>query len=120
MINQFKIYKKGTTTNGKVTIVSKEGEPFNRKAKIEKYQYLGYKVYDMNDKLIRETAGVKRLKLIKVNVDHIKVVSVLITWNNEKVKVLEIRTDKKLKPLVVMNKSKKQFYHYSQINKIVD
>lgn len=54
MKNEFKIYKKGTTTNGKVTILSKEGEPFNKKAKIKKYLDLGYKVYDMNDKLIKK------------------------------------------------------------------
>lgn len=54
MKNQFKIFKKGTTTNGKVTILSKEGEPFNKKAKIQKYLALGYKVYDMNDKEIKK------------------------------------------------------------------
>jgi hypothetical protein len=52
MKKQFKIYKKGTT-DGKVTILSKKGEVFNRKAKIQKYLALGYKVYDMNDKEIK-------------------------------------------------------------------
>ena len=49
---EFKIYKEGTTTNGKVTVLSKGGEAFNREAKIEKYLNLGYKVYDMDDKEI--------------------------------------------------------------------
>jgi hypothetical protein len=55
MKKEFKIYKKGTTTKGKVTILSKKGIPFNKKAKIEKYLSLGYKVYDMKDKEIKKT-----------------------------------------------------------------
>jgi hypothetical protein len=52
MTKQFKIYNEGTT-NGKVTILSKQGEPFNKEAKIQMYLSLGYKVYDMNDKEIK-------------------------------------------------------------------
>ena len=48
---EFKIYKKGRT-DGKVTILSKEGEPFNRTAQIHKYMSLGYRVFDMNNKEI--------------------------------------------------------------------
>lgn len=48
---QFKIYKR-ETTKGKVTILSKEGEPFDRNAKIQKYLSLGYRVWDMNNKEI--------------------------------------------------------------------
>jgi hypothetical protein len=55
MKKEFKIYKKGTTSKGKVTIISKEGEPFNKKAKIQKYLALGYKVYDMNYKEIKKS-----------------------------------------------------------------
>ncbi len=51
MKREFQIYKEGTT-NGKVTIMSKEGEWFDREAKIKKYIWLGYTVYDMNDKQI--------------------------------------------------------------------
>jgi hypothetical protein len=49
MKREFQIFKEGTTTNGKVTIVSKEGEPFNKDAKIKFYLSLGYNVYDMNN-----------------------------------------------------------------------
>ena len=48
---EFKIYKKGRTM-GKVTILSKEGEPFNKTAKIHFYISLGYRVFDMNNKEI--------------------------------------------------------------------
>jgi hypothetical protein len=51
MKREFQIYKEGTI-NGKVTIMSKEGEWFDREAKIKKYIWLGYTVYDMDDKQI--------------------------------------------------------------------
>ena len=41
---EFKIFKQGVTTNGPVTILSKDGEPFNRDFKIAKYIYLGYTI----------------------------------------------------------------------------
>lgn len=41
------------TTKTKVTILSKEGEKFNKKTKIKKYRNLGYNVYDMNNKEIK-------------------------------------------------------------------
>jgi hypothetical protein len=53
MKKEFQIEKKDTT-NGKVTIVSKVGMPFDRAAKIRKYIELGYTVYDMNDNIITE------------------------------------------------------------------
>lgn len=43
---EFKIYKDGVT-DGLITILSKEGEVFNRELKIIKYKYLGYRVYSM-------------------------------------------------------------------------
>ena len=49
---EFKIYKSGTTVGGKVTILSKIGEPFDREAKIKKFIALGYFVFDMDDNLI--------------------------------------------------------------------
>lgn len=49
---EFKIYKSGVTEGGKVTIMSKNGEPFDREAKIRKFIALGYFVFDLNDKLI--------------------------------------------------------------------
>jgi len=52
MKKEFKIYKEGTTTDGKVVILSKNGEAFNRGAKISKYLFLGYSIYDMNDNQI--------------------------------------------------------------------
>ena len=52
MTKQFKIYHEGTTDD-KVTIVSLQGQPFNKKAKIQMYLSFGYKVYDMNDKEIK-------------------------------------------------------------------
>ncbi len=53
MKKEFQIYKEGVTTNGKVTILSKDSEPFDKEQKIKKYLYLGYKVYDMNGKAIK-------------------------------------------------------------------
>lgn len=49
---EFQIEKEGMT-KGKVTILSKEGEPFNRAVKIAKYLSLGYKVYDMDNNQIK-------------------------------------------------------------------
>jgi len=49
---EFQIEKEGTT-NGKVTIMSKIGQPFDRDTKIKKYLFLGYLVYDMNGNNIR-------------------------------------------------------------------
>jgi len=43
MKSEFKIYKKGVTSEP-VTIMSKEGEPFNKDQKIKKYESLGYLV----------------------------------------------------------------------------
>jgi hypothetical protein len=57
---------------------------------------------------------------IKINIEEISIGSELITWNNEKVVVLEIRTDCQLKPLVVCNKGKKEYYHFNQIEKIIN
>ena len=51
MKQEFRIYKRGTT-KGKITILSKEGELFNREAKIQKYLSLGFRVWDMNNKEI--------------------------------------------------------------------
>jgi hypothetical protein len=45
---EFIIYKEGVTTD-KVTILSKDGEPFDRELKIAKYLQLGYLVFDMNN-----------------------------------------------------------------------
>jgi hypothetical protein len=53
MKKEFKIYKKGTTSK-KVVILSKEGEPFNKIAKIQKYLFLGYQVFNMNNKQITQ------------------------------------------------------------------
>jgi hypothetical protein len=39
--HEFTIFKKGTT-EAPVKILSKEGEPFNKALKIEKYKSLGY------------------------------------------------------------------------------
>ena len=52
MTKQFKIFKPGKTSSGKITILSKIGEPFDRDAKIRKFLSLGYFVYEMNDDLI--------------------------------------------------------------------
>ena len=53
MKKEFQIEKEGAT-NGKVTIVSKVGMPFDRAAKIQKYIELGYTVYDMDNNIITE------------------------------------------------------------------
>lgn len=52
MTKQFKIYKEGTT-DSKITILSKDGEPFDRNAKIQMYLSLDFKIYDMDDKEIK-------------------------------------------------------------------
>ncbi len=44
MIRQFTVFKKDVTTKGPVTILSKYGEPYDRKAKMEFHKSLGYKV----------------------------------------------------------------------------
>ena len=51
MKKEFQIFKHGVTKE-RVTILSKEGEVFDRKAKIRKYKDLGYQVFDMNNKLL--------------------------------------------------------------------
>ena len=53
MKKEFKIYKEGVTTEGKVTILSKVGESFNKEEKIQKYLFLGYTVYDLEDNEIK-------------------------------------------------------------------
>ena len=52
MKKEFKVYKEGVTESA-VTILSKNGEYFNRASKIKMYLSLGYKVYDMNDNEIK-------------------------------------------------------------------
>ena len=44
---EFMIFKEGTTTYN-ITICSKNGEPFNREAKIAKYKSLGYRVFELD------------------------------------------------------------------------
>lgn len=46
-IPQFKIYKEGRTSR-QITIFEATGYPFDRKEKINKYLYLGYKVYELD------------------------------------------------------------------------
>lgn len=46
---EFTVFKKGITDKPLV-IVSKEGEPFNSDAKIQKYIALGYTVYSLDGK----------------------------------------------------------------------
>lgn len=53
MKKEFQIYKEGTTVSGKITILSKVGQPFNRAGKIQFYQELGYNVYDMDNNEIK-------------------------------------------------------------------
>lgn len=45
---EFKIYKEGKTQDGPIEILSKEDEPFDREAKIQKYLMLGYSVYELD------------------------------------------------------------------------
>lgn len=47
MKRQFKIYKQGVT-DYVVNVVSFEGQPFDVKAKMEKYLSLGYLVFTMD------------------------------------------------------------------------
>ncbi len=47
MKKEFQVYKAGTTTN-RVTILSVDGEPFDRIKKIKFYLSLGYNVYLMD------------------------------------------------------------------------
>ena len=46
MTPQFTVYKKGVT-NEPITILSKDGEHFNKQTKIEKYLSLGYTVKEI-------------------------------------------------------------------------
>lgn len=50
---EFLIFKENVTKNGKVKIVSSSDIVFDRIKKIEKYLYLGYKVYELNGKEIK-------------------------------------------------------------------
>jgi len=56
MKKEFQIFKAGRTAKP-VTILSKIGEPFDREGKIRQYQFLGYQVFDMNNKLINQKGG---------------------------------------------------------------
>ena len=51
MKKEFQIFKAGRTAKP-VTILSKIGVPFNREEKIKQYQFLGYQVFDMDNKEI--------------------------------------------------------------------
>ena len=51
MKREFQIFKQGVT-DGKITILSKNGEYFNKSAKVAKYKYLGYTVYEMSGDLL--------------------------------------------------------------------
>jgi hypothetical protein len=51
---EFQVYKEGFTISGKIMILSKVGEPFNKKAKIKKYLSLGYQVFDTNNTEIKQ------------------------------------------------------------------
>jgi hypothetical protein len=53
LIAEFLIYKENVTKDGKIKIMSFENQKFNRIEKIEKYLYLGYKVYELNGKEIK-------------------------------------------------------------------
>lgn len=48
---EFKIFKEGTT-DSPITILSKNGELFDREAKIKKYLFLGFRIFDLDDKEI--------------------------------------------------------------------
>lgn len=50
---EFLIFKENVTKDGKVKIVSNSDIVFDRVKKIEKYLYLGYKVYELNGKEIK-------------------------------------------------------------------
>ncbi len=49
---EFKVFKEGVTTKGKIVILSMNGEPFDREKKIQFYKDLGYSVYDLQGKEI--------------------------------------------------------------------
>ena len=53
MKNEFMIFKEGTTI-AKVVICSFKGFKFDRDAKIKKYIWLGYTVYDMDGNEIKD------------------------------------------------------------------
>ena len=48
---EFQIWQEGVTYR-LITILSKNGEPFDRDAKISLYKWMGYTVYDLNGNLI--------------------------------------------------------------------
>ena len=50
---EFLIFKENVTKDGKVKIMSSNNVIFDRVKKIEKYLYLGYKVYELNGKEIK-------------------------------------------------------------------
>jgi hypothetical protein len=50
---EFLIYKENVTNGEKVKIMSNNNITFDRIKKIEKYLYLGYKVYELNGKEIK-------------------------------------------------------------------
>jgi len=67
---EFKIYKEGRT-DGKINILSKPSEPFNRDSKIKKYHDLGYTVYDLQDREIPKASyGTKIGEGIDVEKEH--------------------------------------------------
>lgn len=41
---EFRIYKEGMTTNGAITVLSRNDEPFDKVAKMEFYKMLGYNI----------------------------------------------------------------------------
>lgn len=47
MKREFCIYKEGVTA-GKIAIMSREGEPFDYTAKVQKFRALGYRVYKLD------------------------------------------------------------------------
>ena len=50
---EFLIFKENVTKGEKVKIMSSNNVIFDRVKKIEKYIYLGYKVYELNGKEIK-------------------------------------------------------------------
>lgn len=49
---RFKVFKEGATTEGAVTIVSKNGDNFDTDKKIRMYSALGYTVTSLDDKTV--------------------------------------------------------------------
>jgi hypothetical protein len=56
---------------------------------------------------------------LKIKPEEIKIGSIVKTWNDNIVEVLEILTDPKMKPLIVKNGEKTQYYHFNQIIEIL-